>query len=373
MEASPTRRALTEARRVVVKVGTAVVARDDGRLALGRMGALVEQLVALQASGREVILVSSGAVGLGADQLGFERRPTSVVDRQACAAVGQSTLMGFYDTLFGRLGGRCAQVLLTEDDFRVRRRHVNLAATLQRLLALGVVPIINENDTVSTAELALTGPTVFGDNDRLSALVASGLEARALALLTDVDGVYTAPPGEPGAVRLSVYEEASEVRLGERSSLGRGGMGAKIKAAQVGAAAGVHVVVASGRDPGVLGRIFGGEDVGTWFPASPGLSGRRRWLAFATVPQGRLLINEGARVAMVERQASLLAPGVLSVEGEFGAGAIVSVCDEHGHEIARGRCDRSAAELRGPPVEDGAKGRAVVHRDHVVILDGEGP
>jgi glutamate 5-kinase len=362
------REPLVRARRVVVKVGTGVVARDDGRLALGRMGALVEQVRALQEGGRQVILVSSGAVGLGAERLRFDRKPVSVVDRQACAAAGQSALMAFYDALFGRLGGACAQVLLTEDDFGSRHRHVHLAATLDRLLELGVVPIINENDTVSTAEIALSGSTIFGDNDRLSALVAGGIGADALALLTDVDGIYTAPPGEPGSVRIPVWE-GGPVKLGAGSALGRGGMGAKIAAAKVGAASGVHVVVASGGDPQVLSRVFAGEDVGTWFPAEGGLNGVRRWLAFATAPEGRLIVNDGAREALIHRKASLLMPGISSVDGSFAAGAVVSVCDEAG-EFARGRTDRSSDEIRAAIGATAGRGKAVVHRDQVVIVRG---
>lgn len=358
------------ARRVVVKVGTAVVARSDGRLALGRMGALVEQLHAAQKGGREVILVTSGAVGLGVERLGFERRPSSVVDRQACAAVGQGALMAFYDALFGRLGGRCAQVLLTEDDFKVRRRHVHLAATLERLLELSVVPVVNENDTVSTAEIALTGPTVFGDNDRLSALVASGVGADLLVLLTDVDAIYTAPPGSPGAQRIGVYEAGAEVVIGAGSAQGRGGMAAKIRSAQVAAQTGVDVVVASGHEPGVLARVLAGDDVGTLFPRASGMARLQRWLAFATAPAGRLIVNAGAREAMLQRKASLLAPGIVSVEGEFGEDAVVSVCGEDGREFARGRCERSSGSLRASLGTVG-KGKAVVHRDHVVILEGE--
>jgi glutamate 5-kinase len=363
------RERLRAARRVVVKVGTAVVARPDGRLALGRMGALVEQLQALRDGGRQVLLVTSGAVGLGAERLGFERKPVTVVDRQACAAAGQSSLMAFYDALFSRLGGRCAQVLLTEDDFKVRRRHVHLSATLERLLELGVVPVINENDVVSTAEIALHGPTVFGDNDRLSALVASGTQADVLVVLTDVDGVHTGPPGTPGAERISVYDPEVEVTIGAGSSQGRGGMLAKIRSARVGAQAGVDVVVASGHDPGAIGRIFAGEDVGTLFPREGALSGRRRWLAFATAPEGRLLINAGAADALLKRNASLLLPGVIAVEGSFEAGAVVSVCDAAGTELARGRCDREAEALRAS-LGSSARGRPIIHRDHVVILEG---
>lgn len=362
------RAALAAGRRIVVKVGTAVVARPDGRLALGRIAHLVEQLHALQAAGRQVVLVSSGAVGLGAERLGFDRPPTAVVDRQACAAAGQGALVATYDTLLGRLGGRCAQVLLTEEDFHVRRRHVNLAATLDRLLGLGVLPIVNENDTVSTAEIALHGPTVFGDNDRLGALVAAGIGADALVLLTDVDGVYDRPPAEPGAQRLSVWS-GEDVRLGTASSLGRGGMGAKLASAGVAARAGVPVVVASGHDPTVLGRLFAGEDVGTVVPATGTMSSKRRWLAFASAPQGRLSVNDGARRALIEEGASLLAIGVDAVDGAWDAGAIVSIVDARGEEFARGRCDRSAEDLRALLARGAPRGRALVHRDHVVLFE----
>lgn len=356
----------------MVKVGTAVVARADGRLALGRLGALVEQIHSLQQSGLEVILISSGSVGLGAERLGFERKPTSVVDRQACAAAGQSALMGFYDGLFFRLGTPCAQVLLTEEDFHTRRRYVNLAATLQRLLSLGVVPIINENDTVSTAELALTGGAVFGDNDRLSALVASGLGADALVLLSDVDSVYTGPPSEPGAQRISLFDGEVDVRFGSTSKGGRGGMAAKVAAAQVGAASGVHVVIADGFGAGVLGAVLAGEDRGTLFPARGSQNHRRRWLAFATLPAGRLVVNAGAYEALTARKASLLAPGVLAVTGSFGPGSVVSLCDAEGTEFGRGVCDRSAADLRQLlSVDPVPRGKAVVHRDNVVILTEE--
>jgi glutamate 5-kinase len=360
---------MRDAKRVVVKVGTAVVTRPDARLALGRLGALVEQIRRQHEAGREVVLVSSGAIGLGADRLGLDK-PTTIVDRQACAAAGQSSLMAFYDGLFRRLGSATAQLLLTEEDFASRHRHVHLSATLERLLQLGVVPVVNENDTVSTAEIALRGSKVFGDNDQLSALVASSMGADVLLLLSDVPGVYTGPPSDPGSERIGVWTADTEVRFGSGSARGRGGMQAKIEAALVGARAGVTVVIADGRDPEVIGRVLDGEDVGTVFPGETGLSRRRQWLAFATAPVGTLRVNEGAKRALVERQASLLSVGITEVVGHFAAGDIVSICDPEGVEIARGRCDRSAAELGALVGQPGdGKGRAVVHRDHVVILE----
>lgn len=352
-------------RRVVVKVGTGVVARPDGGLALGRMGALVEQIYALQSAGLDVLLVSSGAVGLGARQLGFARRPEGVVDRQACAAAGQGALMAFYEGLFRRLGTRCAQVLLTESDFHFRARFNNLTATLERLLKLGAVPILNENDALSTAELALAhGPErggVFGDNDRLSALVASYLSADLLVLLTNVDGVYTRPPSEPGARRIEVWSDDAEFVEGAASSLGRGGMGSKIDAARLAARRGVRTVIASGDAPDVLPRLVDGARLGTAFVAtSDPLSRRKAWLAFATAPSGSLHVNAGARTALLTRGASLLAVGVESVEGVVAAGSVVRVL-HNGTELARGVLSRT-------PEAAASDRRPLIHRDDLVLV-----
>ncbi|MEM6930492.1 MAG: glutamate 5-kinase, partial [Myxococcota bacterium] len=287
-------RALHDARRVVVKVGTSVVTRPDGRLAVGRLGALAEGVAALHAQGRQVLLVSSGAIGLGVEQLGFPRRPRSLVDQQACAAAGQGTLVTTYDHVFSRLGLKLAQVLLTEDDFHRRERYVSLARTLERLLALGAVPLINENDVVATQHLS-----VFGDNDRLAALVATHLACDALVLLTDVDAVRTAPPGEPGSERIAVMTDDRAVTLGPASAGGTGGMHAKIRAARLAAREGVTAVIASGFAPDALTRVMDGDDVGTRFEAAGRRRSRQRWLSLATVQLGTLHVNEGARRALV--------------------------------------------------------------------------
>lgn len=356
------RTALRDARRVVIKVGTAVVSRDDGGVALGRLGALVERIRDLRSEGREVLLVSSGAIGLGVERLGFDKRPTNVADLAACAAAGQGLLMGLYDSFFSHLGLRVAQVLLTEDDFHRRHRYVTLAATLERLLALGAVPLINENDVVSTDHLA-----VFGDNDHLAALVAANTDCDALALLSDVDAVYTQPPSEPGAERIPVYDEGQQVVVGGTSAGGRGGMGSKVAAAEVAARSGVTTVIATGLDASVLSAAFAGVDVGTVFPARRRPNRRRRWLAFATAPVGRIEVNAGAHEAMVERQASLLAPGVVGVDGEWEAGEVVSLVFD-GREFARGVCAQPASRVReamGRPV----RGKALVRRNYSVILE----
>jgi len=351
-------------RRIVVKVGTAVVSRPDGKLALGRLGALVEQLCELAEAGHQVLLVSSGAVGLGAARLGMSR-PTALADRQAAAATGQGSLIALYDGLFRRQGRYCAQVLLTESDFHHRAHYLNLATALERLLQLGLVPVINENDVVSTVELALTGQ-VFGDNDRLGALVASSIGADLLVLLSDVDAVYTAPPGTPGAERIPIWSEGTAFRAGQASAGGTGGIQSKVAAARIAARAGVQAVIASGLgESGVL-DVVQGRDVGTRFPAEPGMNRRRQWIAFATVPAGRLQVNTGAREALIERKASLLWPGVVAVEGEFGAGAVVEVCCED-RVFARGVVGQPSSALRSGL--GGVERGTVLHRDDLAILE----
>jgi glutamate 5-kinase len=353
------RASLADSRRIVVKVGTTVVT-NEGRLALGRLGGLVDQLAA---ANRQVVLVSSGAVGLGSERLGLE--PRTVTDRQACAAAGQGALMAFYDQLARHAGLVTAQVLLTEDDFHHRRRYTNLSQALERLLEQGALPIINENDTVSAEALDPERRSIFGDNDRLAALVAGALGADLLVLLTGVDGCYTGPPGSPGAKRISVWEDDSVV-FGAVSKGGTGGMQAKVTAAKVANRAGVPVVIADGFDPRVLERVLAGEDVGTCFPAGRGGSRRAMWLAFATAPRGVLRLNPGAAEAVLNRGASLLPVGVVEVAGEFDAGEVVALAAEE-HIIAHGVCGRSSSETRELL---GQRERGVlVHRDDLVLLE----
>ena len=357
-----------EVRRVVVKVGTSVVTRVDGGFASTRIAHLMDEISEVRRRGVEVLLVSSGAVGIGRERLGLEC-PTSVVDRQACAAAGQGALVAFYDDLCTGLGFSVAQVLLTEADFKDRRRYLNLATTLQRLLELGTLPIINENDTVSTDEIALRGAAVFGDNDRLSALVAVELGADLLVMLSDVDGVYDAPPDRKGAKRIGLYS-GDVVDFGDISTGGRGGMEAKINAAQVAANSGVQVVIASGFQPNPLTDIVDGRDRGTAFPACNTMNKREHWLAYATVPAGVLVVNDGARDALVSRRASLLPKGVTVVRGSFAAGAVVSIVDGREVEIARGIC-REGSEAIPTLVHKPGRGRALVHREKMVIVAEE--
>ena len=270
----------TQLRRIVVKLGTNVIMRPDGKVALGLLCGLVEQVAALRMQGIEVLMVSSGAVGLGMERLGLMHRPTVVAQVQACAAIGQSRLMALYDDAFDRLGCPIAQVLLTEDDFREPQRHTNLKATLDALLTLSVIPIVNENDTVSTAELDRPAELpqrerserIFGDNDKLSALLAKHIGADLLVMLSDVDGLFDRNPSEPGATMLHGVEEIDERILALAhggNGRGRGGMISKLESARIVVRSNKPVIIANGRTPQVLERIVAGEAVGTRFAPAP--------------------------------------------------------------------------------------------------------
>ncbi len=376
--------------RVVLKIGTATLTRDDGTLALSRFYSFVEGIAALRQQQREVLLVTSGAVGLGATRLGVARSGQSLPLKQACAAVGQGRLMALYSDAFERLGLPAAQVLLTEEDFHNRRRYLNLRSTLAKLLELGVVPIINENDTVSTAELEETGDgserrVNFGDNDKLSALVSAKIEADLLLILTDVDGLYDADPRLGEARLLSVVEqitpEISAAAGGARA--GRGGMRTKLEAARVATQSGCATVIASGRLAQVIERVLAGEPLGTLFQPHASLTGprasKRRWIAFATSVAAAMVVNEGARRALVDRKASLLPAGVVEVRGSFARGDVVSLLDAHGEEFARALVNYSSAETlavlgqSSERLDDLVTDRnydALATRDNIAVLQG---
>lgn len=374
---------------MVIKLGTAVLMREDGSPALSRFYSFIESIADLRRAGREVLLVSSGAVGLGARQLNLARRPQLLPLKQACAAVGQGRLMALYADGFERLGVTTAQVLLTEEDFSNRQRYLNLRGTLGKLLELGALPIINENDTVSTAELesqeaAAQVRVNFGDNDKLSALVASKTEADLLVILTDVDGLYTAEPNSSDARLIPLVAEITPeidelAREGASSSkVGRGGIGTKIEAARIAARSGCATVIAGGKLPGIITRIFAGEDAGTLFLPQTGLPGKRRWIAFATTVKAALVVNEGARRALVERKASLLAAGVTEVRGAFERGDVVSIVDEREQEFARGMVNYSSDEARRISGQHSAKidelienrnYDALITRDNLAFLE----
>ena len=342
-------RLLRAARRLVIKVGTATVTEAEGNLCLERVEPSVRSIAALMKTGRQVVLVSSGAVGLGRGWLGLHRsRLDDLVTKQACAAVGQSLLMDAYKHLFAAWGVKIAQVLLTEEDFTNWRRYSNLQATMERLLGFGILPIVNENDTVSTAELESVAPgsrtPAFSDNDRLAALVMSGLEADALVLLTNVDGLLEQESS--GQVIPLVAEITPELKaLGAGpSASGRGGMRTKLEAAEIAMNCGGTAVIANGNSPDTLDKIFAGERVGTAFLPVKRMRGKRRWIAYAADVRGRVVVDAGAHRAITQGKASLLASGIVRVENQFASMDVVSIVDSDGHEFARGIANCASAE-----------------------------
>ena len=348
--------------RIVVKLGTGILTDNQKQPDLGQMEQLVGQVAAQRKSGKEIVLVSSGAVGAGMGVLGHRKRPQDLAELQACAAVGQSRLMATYEKLFGAYGLSVAQLLLTHDDLQHHERHLNARNTLVTLLGHGIVPIINENDVVSFTELK------FGDNDKLSALVASLLPADLLVILTTVDGVIE-DFGKSNARTLSTIgriDNAVEGLAGGTDSVTAvGGMASKIEAAKIAVRSGIPLVIASGKKKEALARVIAGEEEGTLFvPQSTKLQGRKRWIAFFHHPQGALFVDEGAKKALREGGKSLLPPGVARCEGEFGSGDVVRICDLNGMEFARGIAGFDASEIRGGQL----KRVEVVHRDNLVIL-----
>jgi glutamate 5-kinase len=378
MKPSAPQVSFAQTRRLVVKLGTNVVMRSDGLPALSRLYGILEAVAALRQQGKEILLVSSGAIGLGAQQLGLTGKAKSLAEKQACAAVGQGRLIALYQEGFARLGLVAAQVLLTEHDFVHRERYLNLRATLDRLLELGVVPVINENDTVSTAELEsrMTFRTtpVFGDNDKLSALVASGVDADTLVILSDVEGLFTGNPRkDPGATLIPVVPKLTqeiEAFADGQSERGRGGMASKLAAVRVATRAGVRVAIASGASPGILEAIFSGQVVGTVFEPGRRLKGRKRWVAHASQVSGRVRVNQGAQDALQGGRASLLAAGVVALEGDFATEDVVAIADEQGRDFARGviTLDRPMAELALGPKQR-ATSCTLVSRDTLVLLE----
>jgi glutamate 5-kinase len=379
---------LRAARRAVIKLGTGIVTGSDGQFNVEHLAPMARTIAALKKQGRQIVLVSSGAVGLGRGRLGLHRdRLNDLVTRQACAAVGQSLLMHEYEKLFQAHGVQLAQVLLTEGDFVDRGRYSNLRQTMEALLKLGVLPIVNENDTVSTAELDYlnirAGERIFSDNDRLAALVMSHIDADVLVLLTDVDGLMQLGPSgstDASAVIPLVEEISPELKslaLGP-SEGGRGGMLTKLDAAEIAMQAGGVAVIANGKKPDSLERIFDGEPAGTVFLSKTRMAGKRRWIAYAAAVRGRVVVNGGARDALTGGKASLLASGVIRIEGEFESAEVVSIVDSEGLEFARGISDYSRGDAEGmigngsrAPANGRANGRAsvLVKRDNIVLMD----
>ncbi|MBP6995670.1 MAG: glutamate 5-kinase [Phycicoccus sp.] len=368
------RRAVARGRRVVVKVGSSsLTSAGGGHLDPGALSLLVDTLAAHRLAGHQVVLVSSGAIAAGIGPLGLAARPRDLATQQAAASVGQGALVAAYQQLFGEHGLTVGQVLLTADDVTRRSHYTNARRTLERLLELGVVPVVNENDTVATHEIR------FGDNDRLAALVADLVAADGLLLLTDVDALYDGPPSQTGTRRVPFVgsvADLQEVRIGGTgSAVGSGGMVTKVEAAGIAGAAGVPTVLTRLAD---AGAALAGDDVGTVFaPAAATTASRKRWLAHATTARGQLVLDDGAVAAVTVRRKSLLPAGITAVSGRFVEGDPVDLVTSQGVAVARGLVNYASADLprllgrstKDLAAELGARyEREVVHRDHLVVL-----
>lgn len=364
---------IARARRIVVKIGTSVVT-ENGAVAFARLASLLATVAGLRAAGREVTVVSSGAVGLGRSAFDLETARCEGSIRQACAAIGNAQLAAAYRRAFCGFDLLPAQVLVSQGDFDDRSRALRLRDALELLLSRGTVPVINENDAVARDALAsVSAPHVFDDNDRLAALVAAALGADLLVLLTDVDGVYTSDPRvDPRARPIDrVDDESSLGKLGgPASDLSRGGMRAKVRSAQLAQDAGCHVVIASGLRPGGFSHVVAGDHVGTWFPARERPHARRRWIAFATAPRGVLHLDAGAVDALRARGASLLAAGVRRIDGRWRPGEVVELRDDAGALVGRARLRHGSTTLRRLCRRDGPGHRGsplVARRDAIVF------
>lgn len=362
---------------VVVKIGSSSLRGADDRFDPGRVAALCDQVARVRAHGTHAVVVTSGAVAAGLDEFDLVRRPTDTPTLQATAAAGQGVLVQAYREALATHGLVGAQLLLSQDDFIVRRRYLNARTALRRLLELGAVPVINENDAIATEEL------VYGDNDHLAALVASMLGADLLVMLSDVAGLLDRPPHEPGATLIPRVDDPSTIDLqrigGAGSNVGSGGMRTKLGSAQVATRTGTQAVIADARRPDVLVDVTAGAEVGTWFVArGQRMDARRLWIAFALRTHGRIAVDAGAVRVLRAGSASLLGVGVTGCEGAFVAGDAVDVIGPDGRIVARGLSAYDAADvsrLAGMSSESAAAtlgpayGREVIHRDDLVVLD----
>ncbi|MEK6532053.1 MAG: glutamate 5-kinase [Deltaproteobacteria bacterium] len=364
---------IKKAKRVVVKIGSAVLAGNSASNPV--FSRIAKELHEAKKDGRQFVIVSSGAVALGMHGLNLRQRPTSIPERQAVAAVGQGLLMARYDRAFSRCGERVAQVLLTHDDLSSRHRFLNARNTLFQLLSMGIVPVINENDTVAVDEMK------FGDNDLLSALATNLIEADLLIILTDINGLFSKDPkSDPLATRVSVVHDIDGIEPVEKTTnaLGTGGMASKIEAAKKAAHYGAATVIANGALPGVVKSVLDCEDTGTLIlPKEDRLTGKKHWIAFSTRPSGRVFVDDGAREAIALKGKSLLPTGVKTVDGSFQAGEVVHCVDLKGMEFARGVANYSSSEIeriKGLKTRDieGVLGYKVfdevIHRDNLVVL-----
>ncbi|WP_137170572.1 glutamate 5-kinase [Marinomonas sp. FW-1] len=371
------REKIAKAQRVVIKIGSALLTNDGQGLDVARIGLWVAQIAELRAQGKEVVLVSSGSIAAGMKRLGFSSRPTQVNELQAAAAVGQMELVGVYESHFEKHGLCTAQILLTHDDLSNRRRYLNARSSLRTLLGFGVVPIVNENDTVVTDEIR------FGDNDTLGALVANLVEADVLIILTDQHGLFDKNPRDHKDATLIAHISASDDRLESMASggaglLGSGGMLTKVRAARLAARSGADTLIASGREENVIIRVASGEVLGTWLQPEHGrVAARKQWLAGHLKSRGALVLDDGAVKALRKEGTSLLSVGVKDAQGTFSRGDMVICVDQQGELVARGLVNYSVAEtlkLLGQPsscIGDilGYKGEPeLIHRDDLVII-----
>lgn len=363
-------------RRIVIKIGSRILTCENGDLNRGWISALSREVAALKAGGHEVIIVSSGAVAAGRMLLGSEKQGT-IPMKQAAAALGQPRLMREYEEAFAANGCKVAQILLTREDLADRQRFLNARGTLETLIEYGIIPIINENDTVAVEEIK------FGDNDNLSALVTNLIDAALLIILTDIDGLYDADPRTNPEARLipvvrSITREMERAAGGSGSSVGTGGMATKLAAARKAGKSGAMAIILSGTDPSIIGRISKGEAAGTLFiPPARSLSSRKHWIAFALRSQARIYVDAGAARVLKQDGKSLLPSGVTRVDGSFGRGAAVKICDPDGGEFACGIADYSSSEVtqimghKSLEIEEilGYRyGDALIHRDNLVLL-----
>jgi glutamate 5-kinase len=368
---------LKAARRIVIKLGTSTVTDAQGGVCAERVEPIVSGIARLMKEGRQVMLVSSGAVGLGRSLLGLHvSRLKDMAVKQACAAAGQSLLMESYKQRFDALGQKVAQVLLTEEDFSNWGRYSNLRRTMERLLGFGVLPIVNENDTVSTAELEIVSgarQAAFSDNDRLAALVMSGMEADALVLLTNVDGFLRKRGGtKQAALETFVERITPEIKANAAgpSESGRGGMTTKMEAAEIAMNCGGVALIASGAQANTLELAFAGQQTGTVFAPATRMRGKRRWLAYAAGVRGRVVVDAGARKAITAGKASLLNSGVVRVEREFSPMDVVSIRDLDGREFARGIAACGSRERNAEGKK--AAARVLFARENIVVLEAAG-
>lgn len=363
-------------KKVVIKVGTRLLTYETGKLNLRIIEKLVREMADLKNQGKDVILVSSGAVGGGIGRLGLQRKSLSIPERQAVAAIGQSLLIQFYEKLFSEYGHIVAQVLLTREDLEERKRYINSCNTFFHLLKFGVIPIVNENDTTSTEEIE------FGDNDKLSALVATLINADLLIILTNTEGLYTVNPhlDDTATIIPFVEEITPEIKNAAGKTeevLARGGMITKIEAAEIVMASGIDMVIANGLQDNIIRRILEGEEIGTFFDSKKSyMRSRKRWIAFAQKLKGTIHIDPGAEQALIKEGKSLLPIGIVKVEGDFSKSDVISVCGSSGQEIARGLVNYSSQELKQITGYKSSEIRnilgysdheEVIHRDNLVL------